>query len=122
MNLLKAIMNKDETEKAIKLLKKAIKEDYLCKSEVQEFYELFRENKVDIFLETGELFSCNKRNAERLIESLKEDVKKYKRKQFLQAVKIATLIIGLLTALLELFGVDAINILQQVLTLIVDSF
>ena len=65
-------MNKDETEKAIKLLKKAIKEDYLCKSEVQEFYELFRENKVGIFLETGELYSCNKRNAERLIKKLSD--------------------------------------------------
>lgn len=68
----KYYMNKDETEKAIKLLKKAIKEDYLCKSEVQEFYELFRENKVGIFLETGELYSCNKRNAERLIKKLSD--------------------------------------------------
>lgn len=115
-------MNRDKTRKAIKLLEKAIKNNFLDKSEVQEFYELFKKNKVGIFLETGELYSCNKRNAERLIESLKEDVKKYKRKQFLQAVKIATLIIGLLTALLELFGVDVINILQQVLMLIVDSF
>ena len=95
-------MNKEESERAIKLLEKAIKEDYLKSSEVQEFYEMFKENKVGIFLETGELYSCNKRNAEKLIKSLKEDVKKYKQKQVLQAVEIATLLIGLLTALLGL--------------------
>lgn len=95
-------MNKEESERAVKLLEKAIKEDYLESSEVQEFYEMFKENKVGIFLATGELYSCNKRNAERLIKSLKEDVKKYKQKQVLQAVEIATLLIGLLTALLGL--------------------
>lgn len=95
-------MNKEESERVIKLLEKAIKEDYLESSEVREFYEMFKENKVGIFLETGELYSCNKRNAERLIKSLKEDAKKYKQKQVLQAVEIATLLIGLLTALLGL--------------------
>ena len=95
-------MNKDESERAVKLLEKAIKEDYLESSEVFEFYEMFKENKVGIFLETGELYSCNKRNAEKLIKSIKEDVKKYRQKQVLQAVEIATLLIGLLTALLGL--------------------
>lgn len=95
-------MNKEEARRAIKLLEKAIKEDYLKSSEVQEFYEMFKENKVGIFLETGELYSCNKRNAEKLIKSLKEDAKKYKQKQVLQAVEIATLLIGLLTTLLGL--------------------
>lgn len=46
MNLLEAIMNKEETEKAIKLLKKAIKEEYLCKSEVQEFYDLLVQSVI----------------------------------------------------------------------------
>lgn len=109
-------MNKEESEKAIRLLEKAIKDDYLSSSEVQEFYEIFRENRVGIFLESGELYYCNKKNAERLISSIKEGVKKGKRKRFLQAVKTATLLIGLLTALLELFGVDVISTLQQVLT------
>ena len=95
-------MNKEESERAVKLLEKAIKEDYLESSEVREFYEMFKENKVGIFLETGELYSCNKRNAEKLIKSLKEDAKKYKQKQVLQAVEIAALLIGLLTALLGL--------------------
>lgn len=95
-------MNKEESERVIKLLEKAIKEDYLESSEVREFYEMFKENKVGIFLETGELYSCNKRNAEKLIKSIKEDAKKYKQKQVLQAVEIATLLIGLLTALLGL--------------------
>ena len=63
-------MNKEESERTIKLLEKAIKEDYLESSEVREFYEMFKENKVGIFLETGELYSCNKRNAERLIKKL----------------------------------------------------
>ena len=95
-------MNKDESERAVKLLEKAIKEDYLESSEVREFYEMFKENKVGMFLATGELYSCNKKNAERLIKQIKEDAKKYKRKQVLQAVEIATLLIGLLTALLGL--------------------
>ena len=93
-------MNKEESERAIKLLEKAIKEDYLKSSEVQEFYEMFKENKVGIFLETGELYSCNKKNAERLIKALKEDVKPNMRQLIRQVVEIATLIIGLLTALL----------------------
>jgi uncharacterized membrane protein len=93
-------MNKEESERAIKLLEKAIKEDYLKSSEVQEFYEMFKENKVGIFLETGELYSCNKKNADRLIKALKEDVKPNMRQLIRQVVEIATLIIGLLTALL----------------------
>lgn len=63
-------MNKEETERAVKLLEKAIKDDYLSSSEVQEFYEMFKENKVGIFLESGELYYCNKKNAERLIKKL----------------------------------------------------
>jgi uncharacterized membrane protein len=93
-------MNKEESERAIKLLEKAIKEDYLKSSEAQEFYEMFKENKVGIFLETGELYSCNKKNADRLIKALKEDVKPNMRQLIRQVVEIATLIIGLLTALL----------------------
>ena len=114
-------MNKEETEKAIKLLKKAIKEDYLCKSEVQEFYELFRENKVGIFLETGELYSCNKRNAERLIRSLKEDLKRDRRKRFRQAAEVITLLLGILTATLEFLGVNLIECLKRFLSLFLES-
>ena len=115
-------MNKDESERAVKLLEKAIKEDYLESSEVREFYEMFKENKVGIFLATGELYSCNKINAERLIKSLKEDVKKGKRKLFLQAVKTATLLIGLLTSILKLFGLSLKECCLYILKLIEVSF
>lgn len=53
-------MNKDESERAVKLLEKAIKEDYLESSEVREFYEMFKENKVGIFLATEELYSVTR--------------------------------------------------------------
>lgn len=115
-------MNKEESEKAIMLLKKAIKEDYLKSSEVQEFYEMFKENKVGILLATGELYSCDKRNAERLIKSLKEDVKRDRRKRFLQAVKTVTLLIGLLTAILKLFGISLKECCLYILKLIEVSF
>ena len=95
-------MNKKESERAVKLLEKAIKENGLDGSEVQEFYELFRENKIGIFLESGELYSCNKKNTERLIKTIKEDVKLSKRKRFRLMVEIVTLLIGLLTTLLGL--------------------
>ena len=95
-------MNKKETEVVIRLLEKAIKEDYLSASEVIQFYELFKENKVGTFLETGDLYSCNKKNAERLIKTLKEGAKPDKRQLFLRVVEIVTLLIGLLTALLGL--------------------
>lgn len=115
-------MNKDESERAVKLLEKAIKDDYLESSEVREFYEMFKENKVGIFLATGELYSCNKRNAERLISLLKEDVKKDRRKRFRQAVKTATLLIGLLTAILKLFGISLKECCLYTLKLIEVSF
>lgn len=104
-------MNKEETEKAIKLLKKAIKEDYLCKSEVQEFYELFRENKVGIFLETGELYSCNKRNAERLIKKLSDTptdtiIKNNTNKMdtWTKTLAFVSAVLGVPITLLELIG------------------
>lgn len=95
-------MNKEETERAIKLLEKAIKEDYLSSSEVQEFCEVFKENNVGIFLETGELYHCNKENAKRLVKTLKADAKTNRQQLIRLAVEIATLVIGLLTALLGL--------------------
>ena len=95
-------MNKEETERAVKLLEKAIKEDYLSSSEVQEFCEIFKENKVGIFLETGELYHCNKENAKRLVRTLKADEKTNRQQLIRLAVEIATLTIGLLTALLGL--------------------
>ena len=104
MNLLEAIINKEETEKAIKLLKKAIKEDYLCKSEVQEFYELFKKNEVGIFLDTGELYSCNKRNAERLINSLKEGYRKESENKCNQRLKSISIRIGVISAIIGLLG------------------
>lgn len=95
-------MNKEEIERVIKLLEKAIKEDYLSSSEVQDFYEMFKENKVGIFLETGELYHCNKENAKRLVKTLKADAKTNRQQLIRLAVEIATLAIGLLTALLGL--------------------
>lgn len=114
-------MNKEESERTIKLLEKAIKEDYLESSEVREFYEMFKENKVGIFLETGELYSCNKRNAEKLIKSIKEDVKRDRRKRFRQAAEVITLLLGILTATLEFLGVNLIECLKRFLSLFLES-
>lgn len=103
-------MSKEETERAVKLLEKAIKEDYLSSSEVQEFYEMFKENKVGIFLETGELYCCNKGNARKLINNLKEGHRtdnESKRNKRLKSISIRigviSAIIGLLGKLLELY-------------------
>ena len=99
-------MNKEESERAIKLLKKAIKDDYLESSEVRE---------------TGELYSCNKRNAEKLIKSIKEDVKRDRRKRFRQAAEVITLLLGILTATLEFLGVNLIECLKRFLSLFLES-
>lgn len=103
-------MNKEETERAVKLLEKAIKDDYLSSSEVQEFYEMFKENKVGIFLETGELYHCNKENARKLKNNLKEGYRtdnENKRNKRLKSISIRigviSAIIGLLGKLLELY-------------------
>lgn len=114
-------MNKEESERVIKLLEKAIKEDYLESSEVREFYEMFKGNKVGIFLATGELYSCNKRNAERLIKSLKEDLKRDRRKRFRQAAEVTTLLLGILTATLEFLGVNLIEFLKRFLSLFLEG-
>lgn len=114
-------MNKEESKRAIKLLEKAIKEDYLESSEVREFYEMFKENKVGIFLATGELYSCDKRNAERLIKTLKEDVKRDRRKQFRQAAEVITLLLGILTATLEFLGANLIEYLKRFLSLFLEG-
>jgi len=102
-------MNKEETERAIKLLEKAIKEDYLSSSEVQEFYELFKRNEVGTFLATRDLYSCNKENARKLINNLKEGYRtgnENKRNKRLKSISIRigviSAIIGLLGKLLEL--------------------
>lgn len=103
-------------KKAIKMLEKAIKNGCLSKSDVQEFYELFRENRIGIFLETGELYHCDKRNAEKLMKSLKEDVKRGRRKLFRQAAEVTALMLGILTATLELLEVNPIEYLKQFLS------
>lgn len=103
-------MNKEESERAIKLLEKAIKEDYLKSSEVQEFYEMFKENKVGIFLATGELYSCNKRNAERLIRELSYTPinAKYEKSDRLdrwtKKLSFVAAVLVIPTALIELIG------------------
>lgn len=104
-------MNKEESERAVKLLEKAIKEDYLESSEVREFYEMFKENKVGIFLETGELYSCDKRNAERLIKKLSDihntKISRINTGKLDGCIKVFALIsavLGVLIALLELIG------------------
>ena len=104
-------MNKEESEKAIRLLEKAVKEDYLESSEVREFYEMFKENKVGIFLETGELYSCNKRNAERLIKKLSDthntkisSINTGKLDGCIKVLALISAVLGVLIALLELIG------------------
>lgn len=104
-------MNKEESEKAIRLLEKAIKKDYLKSSEVREFYEMFKENKVGIFLETGELYSCNKRNAERLIKKLSDthntkirSINTGKLDGRIKVLALISAVLGVLIALLELIG------------------
>ena len=103
-------MNKEESERAVKLLEKAIKEDYLESSEVREFYEMFKENKVGIFLATGELYSCNKRNAERLIRELSCTPINTKQNKsdwldrWTKKLSFAVAVLGIQTALIELIG------------------
>lgn len=104
-------MNKEESERAIKLLEKAIKEDYLESSEVREFYEMFKESKVGIFLETGELYSCNKRNAEGLIKKLSDthntkisSINTGKLDECIKILALISAVLGVLIALLELIG------------------
>lgn len=103
-------MNKEESERAIKLLEKAIKEDYLESFEVREFYEMFKENKVGTLLATGELFSCNKRNAEKLIKRLSceptnTEVEKSDRiDKWTKKIAFVIALLGIPTALLELIG------------------
>ena len=105
-------MDNDESKRAIKLLEKAIKDDYLNKSEVQEFYELFKKNKVGTFLVGGEMYTCNKKNAERLIKELKSCIGIVKHQIKMvdttdRCIKFFTLVssaLGVPIALLELIG------------------
>ena len=95
-------MNRDKTRKAIKLLEKAIKNNFLDKSEVQEFYDLFKENKIGIFLETGELYYCNKPNAHKLIEELEFQSSKNSKDKLIRIIKVVSVLLGVLIALIEL--------------------
>lgn len=97
-------MNKEESEKAIKLLKKAIKEDYLDKSEVQEFYELFKKNNIGTFLATKDLYSCNKENAKKLINNLKEGYRAGNENRSNQQLKRVSIYIGVISVIIGLLG------------------
>lgn len=97
-------MNKEETERAIKLLEKAINEDYLDKSEVQEFYELFKKNNIGTFLATKDLYSCNKENAKKLINNLKEGYKIENENRSNQQLKRVSIYIGVISAIIGLLG------------------
>lgn len=97
-------MNKEETEKVIKLLEKVIKEDYLSRSEVQEFYELFKKNNIGTFLATKDLYSCNKENAKKPINNLKEGYRAGNENRSNQQLKRVSIYIGVISVVIGLLG------------------